>query len=332
MMRLTTFIISLGGLLLTQGQTILHYRVSDTDADEVSSGVVPGVDGSADGQVAFGQVTLSEDVPTDGVPGGAGNRSLAFDGASGINLPGTQQLLNADIDAAGGFTYEAWFNYGGGGQVNSIIDYAGTEKLVRNVGGDQTGYLNNSAAPQYLLGTAGENEWHYVAVVFTPTAPEEAGSITGNFAFYFDGIEPIEPSEPALEVTISDFGDSLNRTIAVGAHPLGFGGDFITGLIYEPRVTLGALDPDELLYQGFGGAGLMITNLEHVDGGNDLTWNSKPDATYTLEYSLDLESWTEIEDTITADSETKTFEFRFSPGFESLATEPGIFYRVSEDD
>jgi hypothetical protein len=216
-------------------QTILHYQVSDTDAAMVASGIVPGVDGSEDGQVFAGTVTLSESIPTEGVPAGLANRSMSFNGAAGVNLPGTQQLLNSELEANGGFTYEAWFTYAGGEDINSIIDYAGTEKLVRQAAGSGAGYRNNSAEPLYELGPAepvDPAEWHYAAVVFTPTSTVDgAGGITGIFTFYYDSNEP---SQTVEGVTISNFGDSLVRTISVGAHPLGFGGDFYNGLIYEP--------------------------------------------------------------------------------------------------
>ena len=320
-------ILTLAAINVTVADTVLHYRVSDTDAATVASGSIPGVDGSADGTVAFGAITLSEDIPTDGVPVGAGNRSMVFDGGSGINLPGTQQLLNSVIGTAGGFTYEAWFKWGGGGQVNSIIDYAGTEKLVREAAGDGAAYRNNSAAPLYSLGMANEEEWHYAAVVFTPTEPVTGVTITGNLTFYYDGIEPTETIEA---VTISDFGDSLNRTIAVGAHPLGFSGDFITGLIYEPRVSLGALTPEELLFDSSPAVELQVTEFERMEGSNRLMWTSRPGQNYFVEYSLNLANWIPIESEITADSGTTEFIHTFDPGFEELATAPTVFYRVVE--
>ena len=306
-------------------QTILHYRVSDTDTDTVANGTTPGFDGSEDGITAFGTVTLSEDVPTDGVPTGAGNRSLVFDGASGVNLPGTAQLLNSVIETAGGFTYEAWFKWGGGGQVNSIIDYAGTEKLVRQAEGSDCAYRNNSAAPLYLLGLAPEGEWHYAAVVFEPTDPVSNGSITGNLTFYFDSTEPTETIEA---VTISDFGDSLNRTIAVGAHPLGFAGDFITGLIFEPRVSLGALTPEDLLFRSLPPIELEITEFSRIDGGNRLTFSSEVGLNYIVEYSMDLLNWFPAGPSNISEGESSVFVHNFSPGFESLATAPQVFYRV----
>ncbi len=227
--------------------TVLHYRVNDTNAATVAGGTVPGFGGSANGTTigTAGGVTLSTSIPTLGVPAGAGNRSLSFAGNAGINLPGTQQMLNSTISASGGFTYEAWFNYSGGGNVNSIIDYAGTEKLIRRATSTGTSMLHSGpGVADQLIGNAGTNEWHYVAAVFTATSLVGT-SVIGDFTFYFDGTTPVGT---LAAQTIDNFGDSLNRTISVGAHPSGFSGDFFNGLIYEPRVSLGALTPSQLLF------------------------------------------------------------------------------------
>lgn len=253
--------LSMAILATGSASTVLHYRVNSSDAGTVAGNVVPGVDGSADGTVAFGTVTLSPDLPAV-IPVGGGDRSLSFDGSSGINLPGTRQLLNSTLETAGGFTYEAWFNWAGGGNINSIIDYAGTEKLVREVSGTGAAYRNNSAAPLYPLGAAEPGEWHYTAIVFSPTSTVDGtGSITGDFTFYFDSATPVATE---TGVTISNFGDSLNRTIGVGTHPVGFAGDFFNGLIYEPRVSTGALNSSELL----------ISNLVPEPGSISLLFGS----------------------------------------------------------
>jgi hypothetical protein len=251
---LTTTLLCAG--LSGAATTVLHYRVNDTDAAGVAGGTVPGVGGSPSGTTfGAGGVTLSASVPTIGVPAGAGNRSLNFAGNGGINLPGTQQLLNSAVNTAGGFTYEAWFNYSGGGNVNSIIDYAGTEKLVRRVAA--TGVSMTFSGPvdmDPLIGATGLNEWHYAAVVFTATSLA-GDSVIGDFTFYLDGNTPVGT---LAGQTIDNFGDSLNRTISVGAHPLGFVGDFFNGQIYEPRVSLGALAPSELLYVPEPGAAMLF--------------------------------------------------------------------------
>ncbi|MGC6564581.1 MAG: LamG-like jellyroll fold domain-containing protein [Akkermansiaceae bacterium] len=321
-----------------QSETILHYQVSDADSDTVAAGTVPGVDGSEDGQVAFGIVTLSEDIPSVGVPFSLGNRSLSFDGAAGINLPGTQQLLNSVLETEGGFTYEAWFRWGGGEVVNSIIDYAGTEKLVRESALETASYRNNSAAPLWDLGLAPQDEWHYAAVVFEPTGPVDAGgTITGNLSFYYDSTEATETVEA---VTISEFGDSLNRTIAVGAHPLGFGGDFITGLIYEPRVSLGALEPDELLFSLEPPVDLEFTEIDYSPGDQTvrLTWASKESATYAMKYSGDLTSFAlELANSLSMATDDEFpddgnfFAKTFDLSFLSDEERENLFFRVEEE-
>ena len=231
------------GLSQLHATTLLHFQVNSEDATTVAGGTVPGVDGSADGSVV-GSVTLTDDIPLIR-PAGGGDRALVFDGASGITLPGTQQLSNSVIASAGGFAMEAWISFAGGGNVNSIIDYAGTEKLVRNGTATGAGFLVNSAAPTYPLGDTTDASWHYVAAVFSTAADVGGdGSITGDLTFYFDSTTPVGTESG---VTISTFGDSLNRTIGVGMHPVGFAGDFFNGAIYEPRVSTGALASNELL-------------------------------------------------------------------------------------
>ncbi len=234
---------SLFGSAAHAATTVLHYSVNDTDAATVAGGTVPGFGGGPDGTSIGNGATLSASVPTTGVPAGAGNRSLDFAGDGGFNLPGTQQLLNSSVDAAGGFTFEAWFNFAGGGNVNSIIDYAGTEKLVRRDAATGVS-MTASGVGDPLIGVTGTGEWHYAAAVFTSTGLAGT-SINGDFTFYLDGTTPVGT---LAGVTIDNFGDSLNRTISVGAHPVGFAGDFFVGQIYEPRVSLGALTPSELLF------------------------------------------------------------------------------------
>ncbi len=62
--------------------------------------------------------------------------------------------------------------------------------------------------------------------------------------WYLDSLTPAGTAA----VVKDDFGDSLNRPIGIGRHPIGFAGDDFDGLIYEPRVSLGALESSELLF------------------------------------------------------------------------------------
>ena len=141
---------------------------------------------------------------------------------------------------AGGFTYETWFKWNGGGNVNAIIDYAGTEKLVRKTTDNFAGMEVNASANYSLGGPAVSNQWHYAAAVFTAVSSNlGADSVTGNFTFYLD---TNTPTATVSNVIITSFGDTLNRTIGVGMHPAGFASDYFNGLIYAPRVTLGGFE------------------------------------------------------------------------------------------
>jgi len=66
---------------------VLHYRVSASDAATVSGGTAPGM-ASANGS-ASGSVSLSADIPTNGIPSGADNCSLSFGGGD-VLAPGTR--------------------------------------------------------------------------------------------------------------------------------------------------------------------------------------------------------------------------------------------------
>ncbi len=243
---LAAFTLLSGGPLFSA--PILHYVVSDFDATQVAAGTVPNPGTLADGITgAFSQpvVTLSTDIPSKGIPYGLGNRSINCAGTSGVNAPGTQQLTKAIIAANGGFTYETWFRWNGVNGAYSIIDYAGTEQIYLNNGVLTMGF-NNLSYP--TIATVTPNQWHYVAVVFKAPGPVLGnGSIVGDFTFYYDSAQAISI---VTNVNINTFGDSLNRTIGVGMHPAaGFNANYFKGLIYSPRVSLGALTASQLLWR-----------------------------------------------------------------------------------
>lgn len=138
----------------------------------------------------------------------------------------------------------------GGGTVNSIIDYAGTEKIVLDTRGATPGLvemeINN--ALRFPIGVATAGQWHYVAVAFDPAgAPlNPDGTMSGTLKFYFDDVRLA--GEAAA--TKNTFGDGLDRAIGIGQHPEGFPLDFFDGFVLEPRVSLGAVASNDFLLDG----------------------------------------------------------------------------------
>jgi len=226
--------------------TLVHYRLNSTDAGTVAGGVVPSLGVLGNGTKGGEGVTLTNDIPVNGVPAGYGNNSIVCNGSGGILAPDKQQLTRTNISSAGGFTYEAWFKWTGGGRSNSIINYADTEKLVRRTNDlGPAMATDNSILTQ--IGAATSNQWHYAAVVFTPTnTVTAADSVSGYYTFYLDGNTP---TISVSNITITSTGDSLNRTIGVGMQPTAVASGYFNGLIYEPRVSLGALPPQNLLFK-----------------------------------------------------------------------------------
>ena len=229
---------------------VFHYSFSSG----TSLASIADQSGAGNSATAGPLAVLSSDVPAAHVPPTAGNRSLdssdpsATDGnPSGALSSALQSLANSTVQAAGGFTMECWFQWKGGGAINSIIDYAGTEKIVLEQEGDgvrqvQMKIDGNTVA---TLGGVSPDAWHYVAIVFDTSGSDVApdGSLTGTLLGYLDSLAPTANQS---NVTKSTFGDGLNRAIGIGQHPFGF--DRFDGLIFEPRVTLGALNPQDLLF------------------------------------------------------------------------------------
>jgi Concanavalin A-like lectin/glucanases superfamily len=227
-------------------QTLIHYRLISTNAATVAAGSIHSIGTLGNGTGGGAGVTLTNDVPIDGVPPEAGDRAIVCNGSGGILAPDTEQLNRTNIANAGGFTYEAWFKWNGAGNINAIIDYAGTEKLIRR-GTDPGPAMETDNSTISQIGAASSNQWHYVAVVFTATSSNLASdSVTGNYTFYLD---TNTPTATVSGITINNFGDTLHQTIGVGTHPAGFASDYFNGLIFEPRISLGALPAGSLLFK-----------------------------------------------------------------------------------
>ena len=229
---------------------MLHYSFSD-------GMVLPNVDdlSSADNDGVAGPLAaLSDDVPFAGL----GNRSLdpsdplaGLTNIAGVSTVGIDLLENGLVHLHGGFTMECWFRWDGGSLLMSILDYAGTEKFTVNSLGEVE-LLIGDFAFSTQVGTATPGQWHYVAAVFdTEGAPlDGGGGQPGMVTTYFDSTVPTGPAEATTKTT---FGDSLNRPIAVGMHAIGGFSQFLNGRVFEPRISLGALEPSQLLLAGTPG-------------------------------------------------------------------------------
>ena len=114
-----------------------------------------------------------------------------------------------------------------------------------------------------------------------------------------------------------------------GAMPGGPGA--LDALIHEAQIYGAAGNADEIMNLYLSGPGgstaLEFTNISYNsdDGNFTLEWNSKPNKTYSLYYSLDLSDWeADIDDSIFSEGEITSYTFENPEGIENRK----IFFRV----
>ena len=179
---------------------------------------------------------------------GLGDRSLDNTGTGNTftNDPGV--VNNATIAANGGFTLETWLyrtNDSGGSQ--KVIDVGGLYYLNVVASTDIVRFSNGGATVGGTVPLA-LDEWHHIAGVFDSlgNALDPSGNLSGVGRFFFDG-EQIGVDQLMTLSGGNDFNYLQTRPIGIGNHPTSGGEDF-QGLLYDTRVSLGALTTDDMLF------------------------------------------------------------------------------------
>jgi len=208
-----------------------------------------------------------------------------------------QGVLNwADILANGGLTLETWVKGPYGANANQIImTVAGEYALLAQPGSSGpiqfvNGFKETSDIAQAPVDLS---QWHHIAgVLSNPVKP--GSDLVGNLNLYVDGI---------LQGTFtnSDFLTlDLQRGFSVGNHPLAISlgiNDPFPGLVYEPRVTLGALSPAQFTIKVMVPP-TIISFGPHSGSSFPLTFSGPAGQTYKVltstNVALPIGSWTTL--------------------------------------
>ncbi|MDZ7617588.1 MAG: LamG-like jellyroll fold domain-containing protein [Patescibacteria group bacterium] len=239
----------------TPKQTVFRY---DYDSSEPLQ-TIPDDSGANHPATAATGTVYSENTPwpngfatsllPGGLPKGTGDRSV--DTSAGGIVTDAVNLINSTlIAAAGGFTLETWvyrLQDANSASLEKIIDVGGVYRLQLASNADSTGdadtvrfnYANGSA-------TLHLGEWHHIAAVVDTLGNQIDGN--GDLAavarFFFDGQQM--GTDASMTLTASNDTSWLQtRGIGIGRHPTG--SELFQGLLYDTRVTLGALSPGEFL-------------------------------------------------------------------------------------
>ena len=225
------------GTVASQGGTVADDSGNANPGLLLAPGHGDGGNYSADIPVAGAAIGQAKDV--------TGTGSLNLTGAVGLCTGSgafTGQALNglsaAAIEAAGGITYEIWVkNISGTGQYGAVMTLAGMHSIRYNpADGLAFAYGDGSSAP-ISYGLMDTPEWTHLAAVMVATPGTGAKSYS-RIMIYVNGVKV---GEHANGHTFPWF---LERGASVGMHPV-LGGDNVSGMIYEPRLTAGTLTPQE---------------------------------------------------------------------------------------
>lgn len=240
--------------------SVFQYRFP-ASYDPAAGAAVTDLGPTAHHGTRTGTVALSPDVPSGAAPG---TLSAVMDPAAYnvFKTTGTDLLTNTLVANAGGFTFDVWFK-GTGGTATSgkLIDNAGTEYIavVGSSTGTPTMFMSTSdninnrvtlGVPDGLL----VNDWNHITFSFEVTDTTNPILTGGNYIITLNGT-----TRTFTGKTMSNFGDTLNRSMSIGAHPVGTAAaDRYNGLIYNPQVFLGVVpEPSTALLSLASGALLL---------------------------------------------------------------------------
>jgi len=150
---------------------------------------------------------------------------------------GTGIVSWTDIIRNGGLTMETWVKGGGGSGL--IFTIAGEYNIYATATG--VGCANGFNGNNKVEAALDSTQWHHVAAEFINPSLNSSGQLVADLQLYVDG---------QLQGTYagSVFNSDLQRGTSLGNHPLlntlSINSPF-TGLVFEPRITLGAVSPTQ---------------------------------------------------------------------------------------
>jgi hypothetical protein len=229
------------------GEPIVWYRYG-------TSGVattLTDVSGNGNNGIATGS-TFSTSRPPNanlipGVPLSAGALSINGNAGSGGLSNASNIVTLPMIQASGGITFETWlFRNALNNNTSGVQDLLETEEvgllIERNT--DLVSWTNGQDARILTSTPVSIGEWHHIAGVFDSGANSiMGGSLQGSIRFYLDGSLIL-----TAPTRIGSILDSDSRPVGIGRHPLqAITSETFNGMLFESRISLGALTPDELL-------------------------------------------------------------------------------------
>lgn len=265
-----------------------------------------------------------------------GRQAASFDGIDELlsRVHGPDDVL--PISASPAFTISMWLKVTGTGQndrrfFSESSSFSGDPLFnlgTRNNGADNTFdvFLRDQGTPNHQFSNSEplDGTWRHIA--YTHNDANE------KIELYVDGVLDRD------NWTFKDIVSPDVDTTSIGAILRGTACCWVAGLVDEVSLWKGVLTPAQVADLAAGTSPLDLTGgnlvITGVTRGNDgsvvLTWNSSPGATYTIQAAVDPSGlWLPV-DTVVSQGEETTYTI--PPGLPGIdgATEPQIFYRISQ--
>jgi len=269
-------------------QTALQYGFDSSTGDVT----VPINDDSGTGNHGTNLVhsttapIYSSDIPTN-TQFVSGVGSIDFSGtiagistASSLGVGSGQGIISAtDVFNAGGITMEIWIkNPSTTTNPGIAVSIGGMSVLGVTGDGNNIGFFrgDDSTVIDWTTTEFDGDEWNHLAVVLTTSDP--AAENYSDISAYLNG--------ELIHSAAHTFPWFLTRATSVGNHQYADWGNY-NGLVYEPRISLGALSPEAFTFS----TGPAIELIIESNGADlDFSWNSQEGKVYDLRNSIDPEA------------------------------------------
>ena len=255
-----------------------------------------------------------------------------------------ENLVEVSADYAPGFQFDNNGNYNG-----ALLARRDSDRLAGFYTGDGSGAIDPDPspgpwAPQFFV-------WDSASTQFITPG--------GYLGYRFDGIEGFDNLSMEQWYRIGVVFDMTTRRITqiksqelvaggniwIVDDPQGPGGEDLyigggaagTDVLDNVRlynVGAGTVSMFDNVYVGEpyqwqvvqGAEALRITSVDYLSGEITLEWNSRPGATYAVDSSTDLNTWSELDDGVSSGDDTTIFADTPAPGTQRL------YYRIRQID
>jgi hypothetical protein len=200
---------------------------------------------------------------------------------------------------------------------------------TRNNGADDSFdvYLRDAGGPphQYSATQPLDGTWKHIAYTHNDANQQ--------IQLYVDGV--LDRDDWIFKDIISPVVDTTSIGAILRAAP----SHWVNGLVDDVSLWKGVMSPAKIaeLAAGTGPdviAGISAFEITGItrdsDGNVTFTWNSREGATYGIWASLDLEAWTDLNDSYASQGDQTSFTLQAGTPFLDPATEPRIFFRVTQ--